>query len=1298
MYAQNTPLTVTGTTRTGRFAACPQGGSANTTVTHIGSLSTGTTVSGGTLVCNDPCGTTTLEVTIDGIRWDQVPDAEWLHGLFFPANNGFSVTGISIPAGFITYNAGCTGQCPGGIAAGPGFYYNATFAQSCCPSSTALNGIPCDNYGSVALDCNSPFSITFNLTFCNSTLTTTTETFTVFGTSDGATGCWSQYNPGTNTLPFTINISPCTVINPPAPTAGPIVRSCVGGVENFTVQLSSACGTAANTTWWTDSVGGTQLGSGSPFTYDPAGATCPGGQTVYMSCCSNGGVNCITRKAITIPGTCTPFVLTGVTKTNGLCTGNGSINSVTTTGGVPTFNYSLNPGGLSNGTGVFTGLTASSYTVSVTDGSGCIVSSIVPITNYVQATFANPARTHVQCFGQTNGSIIAAMSTGTGPYTYSIAPVAGTQAGGVFSNLPANTYTLSVSDANGCTSTTSVTITQPTSALTATMGAPTHVTCFGLNNGSATVTAAGGTTAYTYAWTGGGGTAATTSSRPPGTYTVTVTDAKGCTSTSSVTITGPASALALSASSVMNVSCFGAANGSITTTTTGGTPAYTYTWTPGGQTTANISGVGPGTYNLTVSDSKGCTSTISVNITQPSPGLSASITTTHVTCFGAANGIATASAAGGTSPYGYIWSPSGGTAATTTPLAPGSFTVTVTDANGCTTTSSTTITQPTAALTATMGTPTHINCFGQSTGSATVTAAGGTPAYTYAWSGGGGTAATTSGRPAGTYTVTITDSRGCTSTSSVTITQPAAALTATIGTPTHINCFGQSTGSATVTAAGGTTAYTYSWSGGGGTAATTTGRPAGTYTVTVTDSKGCTATSSVTITQPAAALTATIGTPTHINCFGQSTGAATVTAAGGTSAYTYSWSGGGGTSATTSGRPAGTYTVTVTDSKGCTSTSSVTITQPAAALSATMGTPTHINCFGQSTGAATVTAAGGTTAYTYAWSGGGGTAATTTGRPAGTYTVTVTDSKGCTSTSSVTITQPAAALTATMGTPTHINCFGQSTGSAMVTAAGGTPAYTYSWSGGGGTAATTTGRPAGTYTVTVTDSKGCTTTSSVTITQPAAALTATIGAPTHINCFGQTTGAATVTAAGGTSAYSYAWTGGGGTAATASNLAAGTYSVTITDSKGCTSTSSVTITQPAAALTATMGSPTHINCFGQSTGAATVTAAGGTPAYTYSWSGGGGTSATTSSRPAGTYTVTVTDSKGCTTTASVTITQPAAALTATMGTPTHINCFGQSTGTATVTAAGGTPTYTYLWTGGGGTSASTTGRPAGTYT
>ena len=1127
-----------------------------------------------------------------------------------------------------------------------------------------------------------------------------TKTFTEFSGLISGTGTTLELrfkgsSNGTGTEEFAFDnfrlfeTPSCTA---PTITGNPPNRSiCVNGNTTFT-----ASATGATAYQW-------QVNTGSGFTDIPNGGVYSNVTTTTLTITgATAGMNGYLYRCTAINGVASCFsntsastlnisnITSSTAKNDVLCFGNSTGSAaVSPNGGIGSYTYSWAPSGGSGS--IATGLAAGSYTVTITDAISCQITKNITINQPASALNAatGGGKTNVSCNGGSNGTATVAPIGGTPGYTYSWAPSGGTAA--TATGLAVGTYTVTVTDANNCQATRSYTITQPT-ALNTAAGSKTDVSCNGGGNGTATVSPTGGTPAYTYSWAPSGGTAATATGLAVGTYTVTVTDANACTGTKSFTITQP-TALNTAAGSKTDVSCNGGANGTATVSPTGGTPAYTYSWAPSGGTAATATGLAVGTYTVTVTDANACTGTKSFTITQPTALNTAAGSKTDVSCNGGANGTATVAPTGGTPAYTYSWAPSGGTAATATGLAPGTYTVTVTDANACTGTKSFTINQPATALSAASGGgKTDVSCNGGANGTATVAPTGGTPAYTYSWAPSGGTNATATGLSAGTYTVTVTDANACQATRSFTINQPTA-LNTTAGSKTDVSCNGGGNGTATVSPTGGTPGYTYSWAPSGGTNATATGLAAGTYTVTVTDANACTGTKSFTITQPTALNTAA-GSKTDVSCNGGGNGTATVAPTGGTPGYTYSWAPSGGTAATATGLAAGTYTVTVTDANACTGTKSFTINQPTA-LNTTAGSKTDVSCNGGANGTATVTPTGGTPAYTYSWAPSGGTAATATGLAPGTYTVTVTDANACTGTKSFTIAEPTA-LNTTAGSKTDVSCNGGANGTATVAPTGGTPAYTYSWAPSGGTAATATGLAAGTYTVTVTDANACTGTKSFTITQPTA-LNTTAGSKTDVSCNGGANGTATVAPTGGTPAYTYSWAPSGGTAATATGLAAGTYTVTVTDANACTGTKSFTIAEPTA-LNTTAGSKTDVSCNGGANGTATVAPTGGTPAYTYSWAPSGGTAATATGLAPGTYTVTVTDANACTATKSFTIAEPTALTAATGGGSTDVSCNGGTNGTATVAPTGGTPAYTYSWAPTGGTAATASGLAAGTYT
>ncbi|HTA27671.1 MAG TPA: PKD domain-containing protein, partial [Bacteroidia bacterium] len=1022
-------------------------------------------------------------------------------------------------------------------------------------------------------------------------------------------------------------------------------------------------------------------GGTSPYTY----LWTPGNQTtVSVSGLSAGtytltvkdATGCITAiDSVTI--TSNTLTVAANATGNEPCFGNCAGSAATViTGGVAPFTYAWTPTGGTNSTA--NSLCAGTYTCVVSDKNGCTGTATVTITQPPLLTATITSSTNALCNATNIGSATVTAAGGTLPYTYFWNPSAQTTA--TASGLSGGTYTITVTDNNGCTATASVTIIQ-TPPVTATITSSSNVLCSGGNNGSATVSVGGGTPSYTYLWTPTGQTNATATGLTAGSYTVTVTDANGCTATASVTITQPAP---VATTITFTQATCNLPNGTSTVVVTGGTPNYTYLWNPSAETTATATGLAAGTYSVVVTDANGCTATATVNVTEPI-AVNASITAiTNVSCFGGSDASLTVTATPGTPPYTYLWTPTGQTNATATGLSAGVYTVDVTDNNGCLVTIIQTVTQP-PGMTATIGAPTNVLCFGRNNGSASVTTGGGTPNYTYLWAPTGQTNDTATGLSAGSYTATVTDANGCTATASVTITEPAL-LTATMGIPNNVLCNGGNNGSATVTAGGGTPNYTYLWSPSAQTNATATGLIVGSYTVTITDNNGCTATASVTITEPPVLTATTSFTQASCNL---SNGSATVVPVGGTGPYTYLWNPSGNTNATATGLFAGSYTVTVTDNNGCATTTSVIVTQPSA-VTASITSSTNILCNGGNNGSATVTATGGTIPYAYLWAPGGQTNATATGLIAGNYVVTVTDANGCTITTSVNITEPTS-LTATMSAPTQVLCNGGNNGSATVTAGGGTPNYTYIWVPIGGNNATGTGLIAGSYTVTVTDANGCSATSSVVITQPSV-LIATMGASSNVTCNGQANGSASVNVVGGTQPYAYVWNPSGGSTATGTGLSAGSYSVVITDLHGCTATATVTITQPN--LLTTSATSTNISCFGGNNGSATSTSTGGTLPYKYLWTNGQVT-ANASNLTAGSYTLTVTDANNCTATASVTITEPTK-ITVTASGP-QLVCSGAPANLIS-SVSGGTPPYLYNWAPAGGTTSNTTVNPVYTTT
>lgn len=480
------------------------------------------------------------------------------------------------------------------------------------------------------------------------------------------------------------------------------------------------------------------------------------------------------------------------------------------------------------------------------------------------------------------------------------------------------------------------------------------------------------------------------------TWTVTDIHGNAATATQRVTITG---SISLSAT-VNNVTCNGAADGSISTSITGGTSPYSYVWS-NGATTPSVSGLVPGTYTVTVNDAHDCGAGGIYTITQPSALSLAGGVATNIKCFGAADGSIVTNVAGGTPGYSYTWS-TGATTANLTGLTPGTYSVTVTDAHSCRINSTYSITQPSTALTLT-ATKTNANCYG-GTGTITTVVSGGVAPYSYLWSNGATTANITA--VAGTYSVTVTDANGCVRNGAYTITQPSEPFVFDAEID-NVSCNGGSNGHIDADVDGGSWPYFYSWKTGGKGIALGDDLffvPAGTYTVSVTDAKGCTITSTFTITEPPAISVSAV--VTNASCYNSCDGNINTTVTGGTPPYNYLWSN-GSRRADPTGLCAGSYVLTVWDANGCSKTVSYTVTQPGPVTGTvsvspvypvTGGAPYTIYLvYGVQSETLTATPTSGTPSYTYSWSSGLGSSPTAVVSPTvtTTYTVTITDANGC---------------------------------------------------------------------------------------------------------------------------------------------------------------------------------------------------------------------------------------------------------------------------------------------------------------
>lgn len=841
--------------------------------------------------------------------------------------------------------------------------------------------------------------------------------------------------------------------------------------------------------------------------------------------------------------------------------------------------------------------------------------------------------------GVSNGTItVTGVTGGSSPYQYSLDGITW-QASNVFSGLAAGSYTVWIRDAPAvCNTTLPVTVSLNGNISATTAFTPT--TCAGVNNGTITVTSAGGVGPYTFSLDGApavpGTIPYTFTNVSAGPHTLLVTDVSSTCVSNTLNVNVSTGGGITGNATQTPTSCPGVNNGTITADATSGTAPFTYSLDGGAfQSGANpytFINVAAGVHTVTIRDNVGCTRVINVNVATGS-GLTAGFGTTQASCAAATDGTITANATTGTAPFTYTLDggapQSGANPYTFTNVAAGSHTVTITDNLGCVITTNVVVAAGSGL--SGNGTQTATSCPAVNDGTITANATTGTAPFTYSLDGGtpqsGANPYTFTGVASGTHTVLITDANGCTTTLNVNV---AAGPTLTANaTSAATSCSGATNGTITVTPTGGTGPYTWSLDGGaavpGGSPYTFINVPAGAHSIVVTDAAGC-VTNNIAVTVSAGpALTTTVNTSPAL-CNGGATGSITVSVPViGTAPYQYSldgitWQ----ASNVFNGLTAGSYTVYYSEANGCQGSQPVTVSEPAG-MTSSSATVAAV-CNGQSNGIITISTGGGVTPYQYSIDGGATWQASNVFNvPAGTYNIIIRDANNCTRTQSATVTEPAVLTAASNNS--NASCNGGNDGVITVNAAGGNAGYTYSIDGVTFQPSNVFNVAPGNYTVTVKDNLGCSTT-----------FNTTVGLTNDLTFTPQTD----VTICEGTSTQlqlvsnglQYAWTPATGlSSATIFNPVASPtvttqYTVTVTFGR-CTATDDVIVNVNAAPIP--NAGPDGFICYGQSY---QLQGSGGTQ---YTWTPSTYLSSTTVANPVSTPSKTITytlsqvkDAIGCT--------------------------------------------------------------------
>ncbi len=1030
------------------------------------------------------------------------------------------------------------------------------------------------------------------------------------------------------------------------------------------------------------------------------------------------------------------------------------IITVMASGESGSYNFTLDPGAIeTNSTGVFENLSEGTYTVEVTDATGCSTSATsnpLDIVNppAIDATVDGVLSSlTVDCNGDSDGSIYIDVSGGAGGYSYNWTTGDGsglTPSDEDQSGLTAGTYNVNITDANTCSVDFNgiATITEPGPIDATVEGSGTRLVldCNGDSDGSINISVTGGNGGYTFNWSTSDGSGLTPadedqSGLTEGTYSVSITDSKGCSRSfpGIATVTEPDPLdVSLDGDSKLATDCHGDDDGTILIDVSGGNGGYTFNWTTSdgsGLTPADEdqSGLSPGTYSVTVFDARGCTRAFSdlATITEPED-ISVSVNTTSkltLDCHGDNDGSIILDVSGGNGGYSYDWTTPDGSGIEAgqedqLSLTEGTYNVEVTDSKGCNKTVSpvATITQPAdISVTVEGSSRLELDCYGDDDGRFNIAVSGGTAPYSFLWSGPGGYSNTSediASLETGIYDLRVTDDNGCKKTYIPldTITQPPQ-LDISLS-KTDISCNGSSDGTITAGATGGTPPCEYSkdlisWDPSG----SFSGLSPGKYNIYARDANLCEIYDTITLTQPEAISISSILKENAGNtCYGDSAGTITITAGGGTKPLEYSIDSGATyqDSAFFDGLPAGNYYIFVRDANGCIKEdgSTIKITQPPRIIIDSYLQLNVTTCYGDAGGQISITGSGGTGSLSYSLDGG---SKNTTGIfnniPGGGHVITIEDENNCTRDTSVNISQPPP-LTFTSVNASDVNtCYGDLTGSIEVTASGGTGSIEYSLDGGAFQPTGSFGSlAAGDYLVTAEDDNGCSLDTALSLDQPdtiyAASLTVN-----PVNCYGDTDGSIMATGSGGTPPYTYTLDPGSVSNATGSftNLPPGSsYSLTIEDANGCPPcvTGNLSIDEPPpVSLDSVTAVP--VACHDSADGALMIHGSGGTAPYSYSIDDGASWSASPAfdSLPPGTYHTMLTDSSGCSIHGdTITLDNPLPISPGTPAVSDITTCFGDSTGSVAVSATGGTGSVEYSLNGGSwNPSGVFTGLPAGDY-
>jgi hypothetical protein len=882
---------------------------------------------------------------------------------------------------------------------------------------------------------------------------------------------------------------------------------------------------------------------------------------------------------------------------------------------------------------------------------------IVTIAQPTAVTITSLDTIRARCFGESSGQISATVQGGTPPYRYEWSHNKSLNSN-IATGLPKGSYTVYVWDSKNCPGPTgahkTIEVKEPSELKASIIKDPDarsfDVTCWYLSDGEARAATSGGNGGYSYVWSSGEITAGI-NNKPPGMYTVNVTDKKGCSSSATEELKAPPK-IDFTIDQMSTLVCpddVTSLQADLNITTVQGQPHYL--WSTGETTDAVENKAGGETYSLTISDDQGCSSTESINVVRPEPFVvSLNILSNYngapIQCDNDANGQLGSTvrdmsvqppANNEVSAQHYAWYKNGslfhqGAALSTiSGLEEGNYRLQIQYRGRCYAESTIFLNDPEPIIPEIVIRSNYhgsaISCHGESDARLEVLASGGTnePNYSYTWSSGEVSRVITE-KASGTYTVTVTDVNGCTGTDEIEVEDPEP-VEALITDFSNYNSFGESCrgkkdGSITALGQGGTGTFTYVWSNGQ-TSATAVKLGEGTFTVTVSDRNGCTATNAKTLLSPPPLLLA-VNEIRQPLCNGSADGWISLTPAGGAGSYEFavggpaSWS----PNALFNNLRAQRHTFYLKDANGCLATTETILGEPEPLeISFTSIEPAYCS---DARGKVTSLASGGTGTYKYTWTDSQNNvislSSDVSNLRAGIYKILVEDQHQCLFDSSVAITSTDGAKT--LHESVSVKCSYAADGSAEVKIISGSGPFRFEWPEGQ-TSSQVSGLKKGLYNVLITDVNECTVVEPVTVGGPdELTLLSAYQLP---SCNGVCDGQITLSASGGTAPYRFLWN--NKESAQQNNLCAGEYVVSVKDVNDCELVQEVSLNQPDK-LTVTVADRTLATCENGCDGSLKIEASGGNGGYTYLWDNGKVT-ATNSNICPGRHTVAVTDLKAC---------------------------------------------------------------------